>query len=168
MARRQTRGRARRCAPQRVLLVLGLIAALVLGSALGGSTAWLHSHGHSGGHVHLVAAEIAPADLEVLHAWHDARHHEGHEHAPEEEREEGPAPDELLIELPQILAAASRTSTVPTTSVQAPALPASLRWQLALVESVHRPDVCRSGWPPEVAGRSGVAALLRSSHAILI
>ena len=106
-------------------------------------------------------------DVAALEAWHDAEHRHGHEKG--EHEEEGPAPSGLMIELPELVAAAPRSSTViPSAGVQTlAALPFS-RWHLALVESSIRTGPIRSGWPPRETTRSGVAALLRSSHAILI
>ncbi len=156
-----------RFASGQMLLLLVLLPALIVGPALGGMAAWLHSHGPSGGHLHLLAPETEHADLGTLHAWHDGQHRHEHEDGTHEEDE--PAPTGLLIELPQILAAPSSDPTLASApSIHLPALLPSAHWHLALVDSTHRPELCRSGWPPQGAKRSGVAALLRSSHAILI
>lgn len=167
MRNRQTGQREGRLAARQILLLLVLLPALIVGPALGGRAAWLHSHGPSGEHLHLLAAEPDPADVGTLHEWHETQHRHGDEEGTDEE--ERPAPTGLLIELPEILAAPSNgQSWSSATSLDLPALLPSPRWHLALLESQHRPELCRSGWPPQPAKRSGVAELLRSSHAILI
>ncbi len=149
-----------------MLLVLALLPALIFGPALRG-TAWFHAHGTSGGHLHLPPSEPDHDDLGALHAWHDAQHRYAHE--TEKHQEAEPTPEGLLIELPQILAAAPGRSTLASAaSIHASLLPPSPRWHVFLVATTYRPDLFRSGWPPQRAQRSGVAALVRSSHAILI
>ncbi len=167
MSSRRTEGRDGRSAFGQMLFLLVLLPALIVGPALGGMAAWIHSHGPSGGHVHLLAKQLDHGDLGTLHDWHDAQHRHDHEDGTHEEDE--PAPTGLLIELPQILAALSSGPTLASAgSIHLPALLPSARWHSALVESTHRPDLCRSGWPPQRVKRSGVAALLCVSHAILI
>lgn len=130
--------------------------------------AWLHSHGPAGDHVHLLAERVDTDHHRTLHDWHAAQHrHErgGGDH----EENETPAPAGLLIDLPHVLATPSAGATpVAAASVHLPANLPAPRWHLALVEGTHRHELYCSGWPPQRAKRSGVAALLRSSHAILI
>ena len=166
MTYRQTKGRERRCGPPQMLLVLALLPALIFGPALGGMAAWLHSHGPSGGHLHLLALET-DHDLGARQEWHDAQHR--HDHQDDTHHEEEPTPVGLLIELPQVIGTAPRVTALSSaTWFPLPAFVPSVRSTLVLVESTYRPDLRRSGWPPQRAKRSGVAALLRSSHAILI
>ncbi|MEW6072904.1 MAG: hypothetical protein AB1726_09990 [Planctomycetota bacterium] len=155
-----------RPSPGRVLLVLALLPALLSGPALGRAAAWIHWHGHSGGHVHLLRDEHA-RNVAALDGWHDAQHRPGHENG--EHEKNGPAPKGLLIDLPELVAASPPGSTaIPAASVLALALLPIPGLHLALVESSIRPGFLRSAWPPLGSKRSGVAALLRSSHAILI
>jgi len=148
----------------RWLLVLALFA-LPLGAAFDGAVAWIHSHGHRGGHLHLLAAEHEAA---AHGEWHAAEHR--HEHAPEpepddEEREDRPG---VLVDLPEGLAASARGSgTIPSSRVLAQA-PLLERQALTPAVASGPPGVVRSGWPPQRGRRSGVAALLCSSHALLL
>ncbi len=165
MAARPGKRGSGRCSPGRALLVLALLPALLLGPAFGGVAAWIHSHGPAQGHVHWLPDDH-DHDVAAFDGWHAAQHRRGHEHG---DHEEGPAPTGLLVELPGFVAASARGSTVPpTASLQALALLPLTGWHLALVLSSTRPGPIRSGWPPGGTERSGVAALLRSSHAILI
>ncbi len=120
--------------------------------------------------MHVVAMPVDHAHLDALHALHDAEDRHDHEERTHEEgRPEEPAPRGLLIELPHVLAARPRGATSSSATSLAPivALPSpSLR--PAPVEGPLRPEDPRSAWPSRRAKRSGVAALLRSSHAILI
>jgi hypothetical protein len=149
--------------------------ALVLGHAFGGAAAWIHAHGphaeheHAGTHLHVLSAEIDPTDRDALHEWHAAEHRRGPtEHQDESDPREEPAPDGFLIALPQVLAASSRSPTSASEGVSlAASFPAPDRCS-SPVEGTHPPDRCRPGWPSERAKRSGVATLLRSSHALLI
>ena len=167
MRGRQGRRRSGPWCPGRVLFVLSLLTALLFGPALGGAVAWIHSHGDSGGHLHLLPDDEQENEVAALDGWHDAQHrcgHDGDGHA-----DGGPAPRGFLIELPAFAAAAPRGSTVvPAASAQAQiGVPRSFQ-HLAIVESSTPQWLIRSGWPPHRTNRSGVAALLRSSHAILI
>ena len=172
MSRRQAWGRGGRSASGRILLFLVvLLPGLLFGPALGGMAAWLHSHGPAGEHLHLVSAQVDQDHPGTLHGWHDVQHR----HEREDGREDGsdqddvPAPTGLLLELPHILAApVGGTTLFSAPSVPLPAVLPVPRWHLALVEGTHRHELHCSGWPPQRAMRSGVAALLRSSHAILI
>jgi hypothetical protein len=145
------------------------LAMLVLASVLGGVVAWVHSHGASGIHIHLRVGHSDHEDA-TAHARHDAAH--GHEHgdAVHEPREEDePAPGGLRIEFPDVLVASTRGSlSVGFDEVVAAAPPSFRRWQLVVSESTHRPEMFPSGWPPQWERRTGVAALLRTSRAILI
>jgi hypothetical protein len=144
-----------------------LLPGLLFGQALGGMAAWFHSHGPAGEHLHLVSEQLGQDHPGTLHDWHDAQHR--HEREDGSDQDDVPAPTGLMLELPYLLAAPVRSTTL--VSASSVSLPASLpvpRWHLALVEGAHRHELCCSGWPPQRAMRSGVAALLRSSHAILI
>jgi len=150
----------------RAILVLALLPALLCAPALGGVAAWIHSHGHSGAHVHLLPEEH-DHDFAALDEWHATQHRGGHEQ--DDHGDDDPAPQGLLIELPELVALAPRVPTgVAGPSAQALAPLPLPRWHLAPVASSHRSDFIRSGWPPQATWRSGVAALLRSSHALLI
>ncbi len=128
---------------------------------------WLHSHGPSGEHLHLLAGQVDPDPLGTLHDWHDAQH--GHEHEDATDEEDEPTPVGLLIDFPQILAAPCvDPSFTAASSLHSLAFLPPPRWHLAPVAGPHGDGFYPSGWPPQGAKRSGVAALLRSSHAILI
>ncbi len=166
----------------RMLLFLALLPVLVLGSASGAMGLWLHSHGPTGGHVHLVPPHADPLQLGSLHERHDARHHHEHEHEhdhepehehegepPDGEDEDHPAPRGLVIELPPVLAATPKSSnSSAAASTPLPSMHPVRRWHVAVQAIEHRPDRCRYGGPPQRARRSGVAELLRGSHALLI
>jgi hypothetical protein len=153
-----------------VLLAVALLSMLVFGSAFGGVEAWFHSHGPSGGHVHVLPEEREHGhehDVADLAGWHRALHGSGDE-GPEHE-EDGPVPEGFLLELPPITVAAPRDLSVGSAlfAPMAAAIPCER-------PSVHScagstwPGPARSGWPPQGSRRSGIAGLLRSSHAILI
>lgn len=184
-ARAQSRTRGGRSASGRSLLVLvALLPVLLVGPAVGGMTAWFHSHGPAGEHLHLLTEHVDAHRHGTLHDWHDAQHgleaHERADDAHEGGREAGEegveyAPTGLVIELPRILAApyarahlASATSIHSAPSIHLPALLPTLRQHLVFGEGPGKNGPCRSGWPPQRAKRIGVAALLCSSHAILI
>ena len=144
------------------LLVLALLPALVYGPVLGGLAAWVHAHGPSGAHLHLLQAQTEQADL------HE-RHDELHGHAHERHEHEAPEPEGLLIEFPQVLANAPRDPGAGPAASATPAAPVqSVRSSLLFAGSTHRAYLCRSAWPPQEPARTGVAALLLSSHALLI
>jgi hypothetical protein len=146
-----------------LLFLVALLPGLLFGPALGGMAAWLHSHGSAGDHLHLLAEQVGADHLGTLHDWHDAQHEQ--EQLDGSDEGDVPAPTGLLIELPQALAS---TTLVSTLDVHPPALLQAPQWKLGLAEGTCRREPHRSGWPPQLAKRSGVAALLRSSHAILI
>jgi hypothetical protein len=154
------------------LLVVALLPALLCASPLGGASAWLHAHGEVESHVHVVTAEVDPADPGALHEWHELRHTLGHEegrHGHERGEEPASAPAGIRIDFPHVLAAAPRgPSPAFVASVGALAVHLAPRWCLDVVENVHRPDLCRSAWPPQRAERSGIVELLRASHALRI
>ncbi len=167
---RQTKRHEEPCGPKRMPLLLVLLTVLAFGSTLGGMAALFHSHGPSGGHLHLFATHADPGELGTGHDRHAAQHRHGREdETDEDEQPTLPAPEGLLLELPQILAVVpSGQSAASTSSFHVSAQLAAPRWHLALAQCTHRFDLCHSGWPPQRRTLSGVAALLRSSHAILI
>lgn len=167
MNSRQARGRGGRSASGRTLLFLVLLPGLLFGPAFGGMAAWLHSHGPAGEHLHFVTEQVGLDHLGTLHDWHDAQHR--HEREDGSDQDDVPAPTGLLVDLPHILAApVGSTTLVSALSVHLPAVLPAPRWHLALVKGTHRHELYCSGWPPQRAKRSGVAELLRCSHAILI
>jgi hypothetical protein len=153
----------------RRILVLVLLPALAFGPILGGAAVLLHAHGLTGEHLHVVAAAADHSHVGAFEEWHGALHEHGHDGSTQEEKQDEPAPIGLPFELPRILATPPGSWASPcAASIVLPlALPVST-WHLAPVWSTHRLDLCRSSWPPQRARRSGTAALLRSSHAILI
>ena len=78
-------------------------------------------------------------------------------------------PSGVVVRLPEFL-------VVPSPATRAQALPSSffvVAWPVRSPETgtdrrLHRPELLRSGWPPQGSQRTGVAEVLRSSHAILI
>lgn len=164
----QATGRGGRSASGRTLLFLVvLLLGLLFGPALGGMAAWLHSHGPAGEHLHFVTEQVGQDHVGTLHDWHDTQHR--YEREDGSDQDDVPAPMGLLVDLPHILAApVGGTTLVSALSVHLPAVLPVPRWHLALVEGINRHELYCSGWPPRRAKRSGVAALLRSSHAILI
>lgn len=166
MADRQGERRSERCSPGRFLVVLALLPALLAVPALGGFAAWIHAHGPSGAHVHLMSSGH-DHDVAALEGWHDAQHRL--EPADEDHDVGGRAPKGLRIELPEIVAPATHGSNaIHAAGVRAPVPPPFAGWHPPLVERSLRPWLIRSGWPPQGTRRTGVAALLRSSHAIRI
>lgn len=157
-----------------MLLVLIALPALLFGPALSGAVAWFHAHGAEGGHVHLL-----PEELHHVHGDGVVAHEESprsHPHGEGETRDHEPghgdggqAPHGFRIELPAFDAAPTRGSTPipPALPLALAGLP-SLRGPTPVVAGPTHPGRIRSGWPPQGAQRSGVAALLGSSHAILI
>ncbi|MFN0008808.1 MAG: hypothetical protein ACKVXR_12980 [Planctomycetota bacterium] len=156
--------------PRFLLLVLPMLPALVVGPAFEGGTAWLHTHGTSGGHLHLVAAATDHSHPTSPDEEHDAWHGHCHDSAPPIEgiRDE-PAPEGLRIQFPDLLVIAPGGS-VPrsaTSSGMLAVLPPPLRhW--TVLEHPRPADPRPSAGPPRRARRSGLAELVRSSHAILI
>jgi hypothetical protein len=101
-----------------------------------------------------------------LGEWHDAQHG-GEADTLHGDEEEAPAGIVVLVPLLPAAAPEQGSATFQPASYLPAAVPAC-GWHLDAVESTYRTELCRSGWPPQRGGRSGVAALLRSSHAILI
>lgn len=164
--RSQTRARPRTQPSRRaVLLALVLLPALLCGSLFAGVSAWIHAHGEDGTHVHLVASTHAH-EVAALHDHHVDEHGDQHEddcHEPEE-----PCPGGLLVELPDFLAThRDGTPAGPATGVLALGPSAVIRVCCA-VATRPRPAPVPTGWPPPRHERSGIAALLLSSHALLI
>jgi hypothetical protein len=152
------------------LLLLALIPALLLGRAFGGRTTWIHAHDDEGLHAHVLHEHVLPEnrghELATLDSWHDAHHHQEDRDRPDDERK--PAPEGLVIALPGIVASPCQPSSAKhTCSLHAQLPSAELGPQPRAVGVTCRPHV-RFGWPPQTGERSGVAALLRSSRAILI
>jgi len=156
-----------------------LLPALLLGPVLSGAALLLHAHGEEGEHLHLVSAEgRVEHDSHGTHAelQHVAEHrraeldHGDHgsdsPRIPEEPRHEG---SHLLIVFPgtlQLVSVGSATllrSAQPVAFVLAPA---------PLIESTRRAPAFVGVGPPGRSWpgkeRSGVAALVATSRAILI
>lgn len=149
----------------RGLLVLVLIPALLLGAAFDGAVTWIHSHGLGGGHVHLLSGEH---EVAALDEWHAADHRHGHEHEPEHQDEPHDDHRGVVVDLPEFVAVSARgLRKFPWDGVLAPA-PVFRRWTLMPRAALPPPQAPRSDGPPWPCRRTGVAALLRSSHAILI
>ena len=163
---RPTRRSRRRALRRRALLLALLLPGLLLllGTVVGVQTAWVHSHGEEAGHVHLLAEHADSGEAIGLESWHEHQH-DGEE--PHDEHE--PTPPGLLIDLPPLVAGHQQTAN-PADIIASSCVRASLAWVPggALGRIRHRPEVLRSGWPPQENRRSGIAALLGSSHAILI
>jgi hypothetical protein len=142
-----------------------LLPVLVAGPVLGGAAIRFHAHGAAGEHVHVVA-DVDHVHVHDFHAGHAAAH--GHE-LPAGEKHDEPTPTGLLVEFPRVIAAVAKSADVPssTGSVLRSVMPLA-SWSLSPSASTHRPGLCRSSWPPQPSERSGVAVLLRSSHALLI
>jgi len=159
--------RGGRCELKHLLLLFFLLPTLLLAPSLGGAVAWFHAHGPSGGHLHLLPSKSAVEGLHGLQARLEARH----EHADEDvtHEEEDHPPHGLRIELPRILAASPRgTALAAAASLLAPAPLCGIREHAALAAGRSRPRAGRAHRPLVRARRSGVAELLRSSHALLI
>jgi hypothetical protein len=147
---------------ERVLLAVLLVPWLLLGSLVGGQTLWLHSHGQEGRHLH------AADGVATLHGWDD-QHHDEHAHGEEgEELRDHDCPRTgTPIRLPIAFLIGQRAS-----SYQIPG-PLELAPTEVLADGVsrgrtQRPPRSAEGAVPPGSGRSGVAALLTSSHAILL
>lgn len=163
------RGRGRVASRRATLLLLSfaLLPGLLLGTALGGKVAWLHAHGPAGGHLHVLAEQAADDHHGGLRELHDAQHR--HESGPAHDDGEAPPPTGLRIDIPHIVAApCGGAASVSAASVHQSAIFHAPQWAPALVEDPHGSGHFRSGWPPQRAQRSGVSALLRSNHALLI
>ena len=152
----------------RILLLLAVLPVLVLGPALGGMVAWLHSHGSSGAHLHLVLEHGEHHGAGPSHAWHAHQHrHDGEDETSGGDDE--PSPEGLRLELRELVAAAPRAAApAPATSIHVLALLPAPAWEPARIEGLPPARSHRSVWPPPGSSRSGLAALLRSSHALRI
>jgi hypothetical protein len=151
---------------ERAFLLAALLPALLLAPVFGGRAAWIHSHGGIEGHVHILPVSSSAGELGFLGAWH-ASQHEGEVDSHEDDHER--VPSGIVVGFPRILAVCVQGASSASQSV-APHLAdaAAYGWRLDAIESPYRPELCRSRWPPGQGRRSGIAALLRSSHAILI
>jgi len=181
MVGRTCERRSGRSSAWRVLLALVLLAPVLCASPLGGLEAWIHAHGPWGGHVHVLS------DLDELEDHgHGHGHGHGHRHdvadhharpesreasarAEEDHPQHHPAPEGVRIELPRVIAVAPRDS-VRATGPGVPALATAplVRWTPERIETRGPPESMRCGRPPGRARRSGIVALLQSSHALLI
>jgi hypothetical protein len=151
----------------RALFVLVLLPMLLLGPALGGVAASLHAHGDAGAHVHVLAlGSAAECGSSALQDWH-ATQHQHSDGAPTTGADDR-APEGLTVEFPAALAqsAAAPRPRVVGDAAFAALLPIPLA--VPCLASGHRAPLARTESPPPRAARTGVAALLRSSHAILI
>ncbi len=174
MASDRTRKRSRPRKAGRAWLVLVALPALLFGPAFSGAVAWFHAHGAEGGHVHLLTEEHHHAHGHGVVAHEESPRSQPHVETETTDHEPGhgdggPAPHGFRIELPAFDAAPTRSSTpIPPASVLALAGHPSLCGPRLVVAGSTHPARIRCGWPPQGAQRSGVAALLGSSHAILI
>ncbi len=150
-------------AGRRALLVALVLPALLLGQVTGGRIGWVHSHDEHGGHLHL-ADVAAPGDVQALSAWHATQHHGD----PDSRAHERP-PAGLVFAVPALLASAPGPAggLAPPSACKVLLGPEPLPL-VELAGGTHQPELCRNGWPPQRTARSGVVALLRSSHALLI
>ncbi|MFN0207794.1 MAG: hypothetical protein ACKVS6_15910 [Planctomycetota bacterium] len=161
------------------LFLLVLIPSLVFGPVLGDNTLLLHSHGEGSPHVHVVGDEVAahPDRLEDAHdlqhhheesqELHDA-HHESHvdiHNQPKnrEQRSHGIFIKFLIDKLGKPVHSSSLASVVFVASLTFVA-----PWQLNFDRTTYLRSSCIVERSPPFANRSGIAALLRTSRAILI
>jgi len=149
----------------RTLLLVLLFPAIVLGHAIDGQTVLIHSHGDSAGHFHLMPVSSSHEEHGQLDAWHADLH--AQEHGEGQHHEEPEGSDGFHIDFPEILVAAPSRTTA-TTNVYLLDLSVWTRAQCTLVASEARPKVLHLGWSPPRPAATGIVALLRSSHAILI
>ncbi len=165
----------------RAFFVAALLPSLLLGPAIGGQALWFHAHGEGGGHLHLFPVPRALAPTETLGAEHAAAHATAHRHgsdgahgglagddeAHHHDGEEAPAG--FVLKVP-VFRAVSASSSRDLARVASPVL-SGARGDLGLLAatgSMARPDRSGRERPMCCGRRSGVAALLRSSHAVLI
>jgi len=174
MASGRNQRRSGRQRAGRAWLVLIALPALLFGPAFSGAVAWFHAHGAEGAHVHLLLEEHHHAHGQGVVAHEEDRHShhpDGGETGDDEpgHGDGGPVPHGFRIELPAFDAAPTRgSSPIPPATTHSLAGPPASRGPTVPSVAPTHPVRIRSGWPPQGAQRSGVAALLRSSHAILI
>lgn len=167
----------------RIVVALLILPALLIAPIANGGAVLFHSHGHShaqdhehgNGHAHVLPSALAHGPSHALDDWH----HEEHEPANHDRDDPcgDPAPDRrapatpptgLLLKLSWSILPRSELRSCIATPV----------FQLALAfttETTFDLRANRHAWrepvlPPRAGspGRSGVAAVLRSSHALLI
>ena len=148
-----------------LLIWLALLPALLLLPALGGFAVWRHAHGPSGTHAHWLASTEDVGDARAHHALH------AHEPTRDETYGGGEgyesAPVGLVLAWPRFEAPLARVHVLP------PALACAVgRAAFGYIAPplAPFPDGVegRAAGPPSRARRSGLAELLRGSHAILI
>lgn len=146
-------------------MILLLLPLLALGPAVGGISAWVHVHGEAGTHLHLFASGEHHGSS-AHHDWHATQHSDAHDAATADDDE--PAPGGLIVELPEELAQSVDAPTRPRFAADASVatllpIPSPVPRVACGARTLH----ARFDLPPRQAVRSGVAVLLRSSHAIL-
>lgn len=143
-----------------------LFPALLLMQVLGGSAALFHEHGSAGNHLHVLSAT---PDLHLVSSWHQARH-EGEVDHPSSDREPAEITQDILIQVPaSVVIAPSGRELAGKSTVQLHAIQACLL--RCVVDAPTTPGSPPAPLPerPQIRSRrSGIATLLRSSHAILI
>lgn len=158
-------GRRWQASRRGILVAVLVLPWLLLGSIVGGRTIWLHSHGQEGRHLHTADGAA------TFHAWSlAAEHHEGHGHDEEGgERVEHDCPRTgTPVLLPFAPIVGVRAPSSPGLSVPiglAPGSPAAGGRGDGHRATSRQPPADR---PPPGPRRSGIAALLTSSHAILL
>lgn len=165
-SRHAARRRERSCGPGRALLVLALLPALLFAPALDGATVWVHAHASSGVHLH-IHEPLANHEFGAHHERHEDEHRHGQDGGAQPDHT--PAPAGFLIELPHLHAAAPKKPEAVFAAGARVSAPPPQRCAGVPWEDTAGP---RAGarWRRPFAGsqRSGVAALLRSNHALLI
>jgi hypothetical protein len=147
-----------RCEPARVLFLILVLPLFVVAQAFGGSVVWIHAHGDAGAHVH-VHSHAHDHEAHDRVTWHASEHgHDTHE-------QDLPAPDGILLALPELVASTTSCTSLVATIVPPVTFPCAAEDRLGVARTVA---ILRREWPPPRRQRTGIAALLRTSHAILI
>lgn len=155
------------------VLGLGLLMPwLLFVSALGGRTFWLHAHGPEGLHVHQATDELAPELAWGLGSRHQADHH-AHDSGdlPDDEKADREAPSTIaVVQIPIVDLASGRLAAQRLSIDPIGPVPSLAAYQDAARPRPPdvRPDRGRDRGAPRRPSRSGIAAVLGSSHAILL
>jgi hypothetical protein len=161
---RRRSGSGARCV--RFLVALLLVPTLLFGPLVGGRTVWLHAHDGHSSHVHV--ADSAH-DAAALASQHDAWHAAAHSHDDDDEHDRGPEPEGVfvprLVALPTLHGAQAPVADLWTTAT---ATARTVAQRIAFAAPPRKRTPFASTSPPRVRADSGVVALLRASHALLI